>query len=172
MAYTQALQLSFSLTDGLGTKASTVVYALCDPTKTIANLVTDAQGMATLIAGIVDGKIDEVQARVVLVPSVDQTGKPDPASRVEQTGVFNFPNVTNTRLFGEAIPSLADAVISGGTIDLGAPVSDFTTAMHSASTNAVFEPTSNQFLVLGALHDAFLSFRKRRKSLTRSSYEL
>ena len=173
MAYTQALQMSFSIQDGLGTKASQVVYALADPTKTLANLVTDAQAMATLIAGIIDGKILSVNAALVIVPSVDQTGKPVSTSRVEQTGVFDFPYGSPVvRQFGEAVPSLSDDVIADDTIVLTTPVSDFTDAMSSASTNAVYQPTSNTFVDLGALTDAFISFRKRRKSLTRSSFEL
>jgi hypothetical protein len=173
MAYTQEAQFSFTLQDELGTTASMTIYSLLDPTKTIANLVTDWQAWATLITAITGAKILHGTSRVVLTPTADQSSKPVAGSRVEQTAVFDFPNASNPRLFGEALPALLDTKISGGSINLAdTDVAAFTTAMHSASGTAASEPTSNQFLVLQALHDAFLSFRKRRKQLTRSSYEL
>jgi len=165
-------QFSFSYVDGLGTRASQVIYLQLDSTKTIANLKTDAQAMAALLVGILDVKMLEIQASVVLVPSADQTGKPISTSRVEQTGVFNFLNASNPRRFGEAVPGLSDDVISGGTIDLGAPVADFVTAMHTISGTGASQPTTNYYTLLTSLADAFLSFRKRRKQLERSSYEI
>ncbi len=165
-------QLSFSYEDGLGTKASQVIYVQLDSTKTIANLKADAQAMAALLVAITDVKMLSVDAAVVLVPSADQTGKPISTSRVEQTGVFNFLNASNPRRFGEAVPGLSDDVISGGTIDLGAPVADFVAAMHTISATGATQPTTNYFVLNTGLADAFLSFRKRRKSLERSSFEI
>jgi len=173
MAYTQQAHFSFTVQDGLGTKASMIIYALLDPTKTVANLVTDIQAWATLIEPIIDSKILLADAVVSVTPTVDQTGKPADASRVEQTGVFNFANGSTTRRFGEAVPALADAVITGGTIDLAdTDVAAFVTAMGAASGTATSQATNNSFQDLTSLVDAFLSFRKRRKQLLRSSFEV
>ena len=173
MAYTQQAHFSFTLQDGLSTKASMIIYALLDPTKTLANLVTDIQAWATLIEPIIGAKILLADAVVSVTPSVDQTGRPLADSRVEQTGVFNFANGSTTRRFGEAVPALNDGVITGGSIDLAdTDVAAFVTAMGAASGTATSQPTNNSFQDLTSLVDAFLSFRKRRKQLLRSSFEV
>lgn len=171
MAFTQQAQFSFRILDELGTKASMVVYALADPTKTIANLAADWETLAALIDAITGGQITGGEAKLITAPSGDEKVAPAAGSRVEQTGVFDYPAGTSGRLFGEAVPSIADAVLSGGAINLSdADVAAFVAAMTTPTANT--EPVSNMYLDLGALHDAFLSFRKRRKQLTRSSYEL
>lgn len=171
MAFTQEVQFSFTAQDELSTKASEVIYALADPTKTIANIVSDWQAWGALITAITSAKLLSGEVRIVLVPTADQTGKPASGSRVEQTGVFNLFNASNDRRFGEPVPAFFNAGITSGAIDLtNADVSAFVTALHTATANS--EPTNNQFLVLTSLADAFLSFRKRRKQLSRSSYEV
>lgn len=173
MAYTQAAHLSFTIQDELGTKASEVIYVLADPTKTVANMVTDLQAWGALITPIIGGRLLSAELCITVVPSADQSGKPAAGSRVEQTGVFNFGNASTSRRFGEAVPSLADSVISGGEINLSdTDVAAFVAAMHAASGTSGTEPTNNAFQVLTGLTDAFISFRKRRKQLLRSSYEV
>ena len=170
MANTQPAQFSYTLQDELGTKASQVIYAMVDPTATIATLSTQWQAMGALIDAITGGKIVNGAVNVIKALS---GGKSDPASgsRVEQTGVFNFFNVTTPRRFGEAVPSLSDTVIVSGEIDLGdADVAAFVTAMTASFTTGVNTNTAEQ--ALSSLADAFLSFRKRRRQLTRSTYEV
>lgn len=171
MAFTQKTQFSFSLLDELGTKASMVIYAAADPTKLISDLAADWETWAALIDAITGAQITGGTAQLVEVPSGDEKVMPAAGSRVEQTGVFDYPNGTSGRVFGEAVPGLDDSKIVDGTIDLSdADVAAFVAAMTTATANTA--PTSNTFADLGALRDAFLSFRKRRKQLTRSSYEL
>jgi len=171
MAFTQDVQYSYTLLDGLGSHASMVIYAKADPTKTLTNILADWETFAALIDLIVGGQILHGQVRLLTAPSGSEKSSPGSTSRVEQTGVFDFPNATNSRIFGEAVPSLADSVIVGGQIDLtDTNVANFVTAMSTATANS--EPTTNQFLVLTALRDAFLSFRKHRKQLSRSSFEI
>jgi hypothetical protein len=171
MAFTQQSQFSFTILDQLGVEATMRIYVLADPTKTIANLASDWQTWAGLIDLIVGGQILHGTARLMLLPTGDEKTSPAAGSRVEQTGNFTFPNASNSRLFGEAVPSISDSVIVSGRIDLtDTNVSSFYTAMSTATANT--EPTNNQFLVLDALHSAFLSFRKRRRSLDRVSYEV
>lgn len=170
MAFTQQAQFSFTILDQLGTKASMVIYALADPTKTIANLAADWETWAGLIDLIIGGQILHGTARLVLAPSGGEKGAPAAGSRVEQTGVFDLLNGVTPHKYGEAVPSIADAVIASGRIDLtDANVANFFTALHTATANT--EPTNNSFQALTAESDAFLSFRKRRKQLDRSSFE-
>lgn len=170
MAFTQQTQFSFTIIDQLGTKATMVIYALADPTKTVANLAADWQTWAGLIDLIVGGQILHGSARLELVPSGSEKSSPASGSRVEQTGVFDMTNASTPRIFGEPLPSLADSVIVGGQIDLtDTNVNNFYTALHTATANT--EPTNNAFQVLTGLKDAFISFRKRRKQLDRSSLD-
>lgn len=171
MAFTQEAQYSFTVQDALGVLATIRVYALLDPTKTVANVATDWQAFASALVGIIDGKILHGSARVELVPSADQSSKPTSGSRVEQTGIFTFPNESNPRLYGEAVASLSDSVISGSHIDLSN--SDIVTflGVMVPSSPVTSTPTTNQFLVLEDLQSALISFRKRRRSLDRVSYE-
>jgi hypothetical protein len=171
MAFTQQVQYSFTLMDELSVKATEVIYALADPTKTITNLVADWQAWAALITPLTSAEMLHGQVRIILTPTADQSGKPAAGSRVEQTAVFDFANASTDRRFGEPVPALANSKISSGAINLAdADVAAFVTAMHTATANS--EPTNNSFQVLTALTDAFLSFRKRRKQLLRATYEL
>jgi hypothetical protein len=89
---------------------------------------------------------------------------------VEQNGIFNFLIGSTGKRFGVAVPSLADAVISGGLIDLGSPVSDFTDAVTAAITGGG-SYTTPEGVDLGALVDAFISFRKHRRQLRATTIE-
>lgn len=171
MAFTQHAQFSYSVEDELGTKANIVVYANADPTKTIANLAADWEALAALIDPVIGGQITGGSARLVLVPSGAEKTAPAAGSRVEQTAVFDLTNTATPRLFGEAIASLKDSLIVAGAINLAdADVAALVAALYTATANT--QPTNNSFQPLSGLHDAFVSFRKRRKQLTRSSYEV
>jgi len=147
-----------------------VVYALVDPTKTVTNLAADWETLAALIDDFIGGKITGGSARLILVTSGDEKSIPESDSRVEQTAVFDFPDGTSGRLYGVAVPSLGSSFITAGAVDLGPPVDAFVAAMTTPTANS--QPTSNTYADLGALTDSFISFRKHRKQLTRSSYEL
>jgi hypothetical protein len=171
MAYTQEAHFTFTVLDELGTKASMVIYALADPTKTIANLAADWETWAGLIDLIIGGQILGGRAELVTVPSGAEKSSPAAGSRVEQTGVFDFPVTTTGKVFGEAVVSLADSVIVGGQIDLtDTNVTNFYTAIATPTANT--SPTNNTYQDLGALRDAFISFRKHRRQLSRSSRDL
>jgi len=97
---------------------------------------------------------------------------PTADSCVEQTGVFNVPSSNSGRLFGIAVPGLDNSMIVDGEIDLSdTDVAAFVSAIEGTYTaGGVF--TNNNWQQLNDLADAFLSFRKRRKQLSRSSYEV
>ena len=98
-------------------------------------------------------------------------GKPKAGSRVEQTGIINFTNASNSHRWGEGLPGLDDAVISGGKLDLtNAAVIAFNAIMTGALAGGTFTNPYLQAIV--AVKDALLSFRERRRQLQRSSSEL
>lgn len=178
MANTQPALVSFSLEDELGTKASMAFPALLDPAMTITQLNAALAAEATAIDAIVGAAITGASIAVQATPTqlAAATAKDTPAagSRVEQTGVFDLRNATTTRLFGIAVPGLADSVIAAGTINLveDGPVDTWLDIVEAAGSASQPQVTNDAQQAVTTLADAFLSFRKRRRQLARSSREL
>lgn len=178
MANTQPALISFSLEDELGTKASVAFPCLLDPAMTITQLNAALAAEATAIDAIVGAAVIGASVAVQATPAqlAAATAKDTPAagSRVEQTGVFDLKNATTTRLFGIAVPGLSDDVIVAGAIDLteDGPVDVWLDLIETAGSASVPQITNSAQQAVTTLSDAFLSFRKRRKQLARSSREL
>lgn len=174
MADTQPARFSFSVRDELGTEASTTFYALLDPTSTVGDVFTSGIALGAILDGATAGQIVRFDVALLGSPDAGWKSTPDAGSRVEQTGVFNFANTMSPRHFGEAIPALLSSLIVGGKINLSAGAVSALVNLLTATfgegvwTNANFQP-----IVTGSagLIDAILSFRKRRKQLSRSSFE-
>jgi len=108
----------------------------------------------------------------VLAPTASQSGKPASGNRVEQNAVINYLVTASGRRFGIATPGWKDSLISGGSPVLGSGAgATWQAILTGAMGDATGTNTSNDFLALGAAVDAFLSFRKHRRQLTRSSFE-
>jgi hypothetical protein len=177
MANTQPARFTFSVIDGLGTKAAITDYALLDPAMTVAQLVTawGAQAVALgniVSAGIYGGGVEVMdtaaQLTALTLPAVDAD------SRVEQTGVFNLSNGVTPHKFGIAVAGLSDAVISAGTILIpeDGVVDVWLDILEETGSATLPQYVNTAYQALVALVDAFISFRKRRKQLSRSSREL
>jgi len=171
MARTQLAHFSATVLDELGTEASTVAYVNVDPATALSALATDAGAWAADLDPIIGGQITGLR----LVVSVPLPGglkdTPDGGSRVEQTGVFNFGAGTNPRRYGVAVPSIADGKISAGKINiLDTDVAAFIDLMKTAVTALGFTNSAGQEFTRAI--DAVLSFRKRRRQLSRSSFEV
>jgi hypothetical protein len=70
-----------------------------------------------------------------------------------------------------AIPSVKDSAISAGKLNLAdASIAALVTLITTATGTQAFANTANQALTTFA--DALLSFRKRRKQLSKSSFEV
>jgi hypothetical protein len=171
MANTQYALFSYSMIDELGTKTSMNVPAMIDPTTgTPAALKTEWLALGGQLDDLVGAQILSGSVAVVLKPDPGWKTVPASGSRVEQTGLFNFANATSKYKFGVDIPSIVNTAISGGKIDLTTSiVTDVITSLLTAFTGGVFTNTSQY--PLSALADALLSFRKRRKQLSRTSFE-
>ena len=170
MALTAPARLSVSVVDELGTEASTVAYLMVDPTQPLAALAASAQQWATDLDAVIGGKITKVSA--ILLPGLPPGLKANPVagSRVEQTAVINFASAGNVHRFGMAIPSVADSKLAGGRLNLSdAAVQALVVLLTTATGTQAFATPAQQIIVSAV--DAILSFRKRRKSLTRSSFE-
>ena len=170
MAIVQA-RGSWTIQDELGTRAVVQVYFLVDDTATVATIDSDFYAWGQVIEQITEGEI--VAATLSYYGNLAGLQTPPvTGSRVEATGVFNFTNTFNPRHFGVPIPALISAAIVAGKIDL---TNSHVTALVNqvTNTNSTFTPADAHFISQfgGVLADAFLSFRKRRKQLLRSSYE-
>lgn len=178
MATTQPIRLTFSVIDELGTRAAITEYGLVDPAMTVAQLEGTWAAQAALLDAIlgvqiIGGGTEVVPTAAQIAAAVTHTS-PDAGSRVEQTGVFNLFNAVTPHRFGIAVAGLSDTFISAGRIVIteGNPVDLWLDAIELASAGAGFPNyTNNAQQQLTVLADAFLSFRKRRKQLSRSSRE-
>ena len=172
MANTQPASFGFSIVDELGVRASTTVYALVDPTLVLSDQVTQWQALASALVGVTGGQVVDGDVRIRLIPTADQTGKPAAGSRVEQTEVTNYTvSGSGGKKAGTAVPGWANSLISGGKPVIGSVAgATWVAALTGTYTGGVL--TNATFTALGALADAFLSFRKRRKLLFRESVEL
>jgi hypothetical protein len=178
MAIDTAVTVSVGIVDSLGTEASNTYYAEVDGAAvTAAGLLTMWNTLAQKVDAVVGGQIVRGHVSVVANPATVASPAlktaPTAGSRVEQTAVLNFSDVISSKKFGEAVPSLADANITGGKINLtaGQPVPLLVSFLTTASSTIAWANANQQTLV--ALVDAVISFRKRgRRSLRRSSFEL
>lgn len=170
VADTVPARFSFTIVDELGVEASIQAYLLVDPLCTAADLSAGWQTMATAIDGITGGQITRGQA-VVVEAMTGGKGSPAAGSRVEQTGVFDYGTAVGTHVWGQAIASLADSVISGGKINLAnANVIAYQAVIPGTIT--LGEYANSSFQALTTFKDCFISFRKRRKQLDRASKEV
>lgn len=172
MAATTSIRFSARLLDELGTEASMVSYLLVDPAQTLTQVNTALATWLTDLDAITGGQI--TQAHVAIAPALPGGLKAAPVAgaRVEQTGVLNLSSPANNKRFGQAVPSIADSVLHLGKIDLSnAAVQAFIALLTGGGV--LGGGYTNQFtqLVTGFV-DAIISFRKRRRQLQRSSFEV
>jgi hypothetical protein len=168
---TYGVQFQGVLVDGLLTPASVISYLGLPGTATLDQAVSAAGVWAAAIDGCVAGAFTQVA--VYVTPPLPgglkgATGTTWAASRVEQTGTFDFSATGTSRVYGQSLPSLSNAVVSAGKIDLSNPdVIAFVDLM--LNPTGLF--TNPQLQSLGVLLEAFISFRKRSQ-LFQSSMDL
>ena len=165
-------KFSFTVQDGLGTKASLAIYGLVDDTSTAADLEAQWQAYATALTAVTDSAILSGSASIELTPTTSQAGKPTSTNRVEQNALLGYIVTASGRRFSIATPGWKDTLISGGTVVLTGAAATWIALLTGAMGSATGTNTSNDFLALGAPSDAVLVFRKHRRQLARSSYEV
>lgn len=169
------LHFSARIVDGLSTEATTVSYLLVPDTATLTLLTTALYSWTTDLDAITDGNITHIS--MLITPALpgglktSTTSTTFVASRVEQTAVLNMGNTNNVRKFGQVVPAFSSSKISAGKVNLGdTAVAAFLTLLQAAVAGGTFVNQYNQ--ALSALIDAIISFRKRRKQLQRTSFEV
>jgi hypothetical protein len=162
--------IGLTVVDGLGTKATTEFYIVLDDSKTLADAVADAQALCAAVDATLDAKVESARVTVNYQPT-GMKSVPTSGSRVEQTGVINFSNDTTARKQAIVLPGLKNAAIVAGKMNLAdTAIAALIAFIKSAGTSGTWANFAFQTLV--DVLDAILSFRKHRKSLSRTSYEI
>ena len=169
---TKQILLSYHLVDELNVEAVANIYATVADTATVAQIDTDYTTLGTAIDLVTGAYISKGKWSLIMA-NQGVKGAAAAASRVEQTGVFDFRNAVTTKLQGIAIPALLNSLLTGGRINESATaVSGFSALLGTGTTLVAIVPTNASFQTLTTRADSFVSFRKRRKQLFRSSVEL
>jgi hypothetical protein len=172
MALDTFVQLSYTLQDRFGTKASVMLPFLVD--QAVIG-ISDLQDMwlsgGTSLDTCLDAKI--VSGRVLLDQVLDLAWKAEPGdeSFVERSCVIGFKNLQTKYIFSFAFPSWRNDLIVAGKPDITSPdpfdLIDFITGNGSGTYNGC----DLQKHILVATTDAYLATRKKRRQLDRSSFE-
>ena len=171
MALTAPALVSVSIQDELGTKSTSSQYVMVDPTAPLASLAATAQAYATAIDAISSGVITETRATLLPGNPAGIKAAPAAGSRVEASAVVNFVDANSPRKYGTLIPAIADAMIVNGKLNLqNAAVQAFVVLLTTATGTEAFATPART--IINHAVDALLSFRKHKKQLARSSFEL
>jgi len=168
------VRISATIVDEWGIEASSVYYAQADDSKTIAAMVTEVDAFIVGLDGVTDGEIRA--ARVTILPALPGGIKTAAAagSRVEQTGLLGFSATGTTKRYSAAIPALSNGntVLSGDRIVLSGvdPVGVLIAILTTVGTVLKWVNEHNQ--QIQDFIDALVAFRKKRKQLQRSSFEV
>jgi hypothetical protein len=165
---TDTVDFSYSLVDELGTTAVARFPGTSDDASTLAELVAAAQSVGTDLDAVTGAKITET--RIVVKPTLTGLkGSPVAGSRVEQTAVINLRTAETAYRYGVAIPAIRDSLISAGRLTTGGVVGVLVDTLIASGGTVQF--TNHVAQALTSVVDYVLSFRKRRKSLIRTSFE-
>src|SRR5579875_1594654 len=112
MAVDTRVRISYSIQDELNVSAVATAYAYVDSGQTIADLNTPVLALGAQLDAITAGKI--VAVSVGLAPALPDGIKSAAAagSRCGDTGVLDFTAGPALRVWGYAIPALAEAMLS------------------------------------------------------------
>jgi hypothetical protein len=160
---------SFSAVDDAKVRAAVTLPMRFAEAATLTQIVAGWTGALAVLQPIMGASIDK--GTISFSQVVASPPSPVADSRVEQNGVFNFAISGTSHRQGIAVASLLDTLIDAGVIDLAAPVATFTDLISAAITGGGVYATPDG-VALGALVDAFLSFRKHRRQLRAHSLEL
>lgn len=168
------VRVSATIVDEWGIEASTAYYATADDTQTLAALDTEVNAWVTALDNATDGKIK--QSRVTIFPALPGGIKAAAAagSRVEQTGELGFNAAGSTKRYSAAIPALsngstvlaADRIVLTVSDPIGVLINLLTTV------GTVLHWCNEHYQAIQTFIDALVAYRKKRKQLQRSSFEV
>lgn len=168
------VRISATIVDEWGIEASTALYATADDTQTLAGLDGEVNAFVTALDNSTDGVIK--QARVTIFPTLPTSVKAAAlaGSRVEQTGELGFLATGSSKRYSAAIPALSN----GGTVlaadrivlTVSDPIGLLIRILTTLGT--VLHWTNEHYQEIQKFLDALVAYRKKRKQLQRSSFEV
>lgn len=171
---TVPVRVSATIVDEWGIEAATAMYAQADDTQTLAGLDTEVGSWVSAVDAATDGYIKS--ARITLFPALPGGVKASAAagSRVEQTGELGFNAAGSTKRYSAAIPALsngatvlaADRIVLTVSDPIGLLIKILTTV------GTVLTWCNEHYQLITKFIDALVAYRKKRKQLQRSSFEV
>lgn len=168
------VRVSATIVDEWGIEASTAMYATANDTQTLAGLDTEVSSWVTALDATTDGRIKA--ARVTLFPALPGGIKASAVSgsRVEQTGELGFLATGSSKRYSAAIPALsngatvlaADRIVLTAADPIGVLIKILTTV------GTVLSWCNEHYQLIASFIDALVAYRKKRKQLQRSSFEI
>jgi hypothetical protein len=167
-------EFSFSLVDAVGTKATALMYATLPAGATLTQAQADFVALGAALDGVTGAQIRNGQMRVNFPADGAWKASPDADSLVEQTATFNIGVAENTRRWGINVPAIKDALLGVGDAVLvaNAAVIAFTKAVDGTTALTIGNVANAAFQVATSAIDVVTAFRKHRKQLSRSSFEI
>lgn len=168
------VRISVTVKDEWGIDASSAFYATADDSQTLAGLDTEVGSFVSAVDALTAGVI--TQARATIFPSLPTTVKALAASgsRVEQTGELGFLATGSSKRYSAAIPALANGatVLSGDRIVLTAADPAANLILILTTLGTVLHWCNEHYQEIQKFVDAVVAYRKKRKQLQRSSFEV
>lgn len=168
------VRVSATIVDEWGIEASTAMYATADDSQTLAGLDTEVNAWVTALDNATDGVIK--QSRVTIFPALPGGIKAAAAagSRVEQTGELGFVATGSSKRYSASIPALSNGatVLAADRIVLTVadPIGLLITILTTVGT--VLHWCNEHYQQIQKFIDALVAYRKKRKQLQRSSFEV
>jgi len=159
------IQMVFSahVVDDSGRSRSCHAYVARSDTTTLASLIASLESFGDNIANLSDGRVDRITLHVVdtaWTPEKLNTG----GAPIEQTGLINFSATGTSKRWALAIPAFTNIRLIGNR-----PDPTYIEFIAAALTSGNY--TNDHGQPLDTWLDAFLSIRKDRKQLQRSSLQ-
>lgn len=163
---------SYTVQDKFGTKTQMVVPAMLTDADDLTAVAGEWLSLGSDLDAITDGLIIGGRVTMELKPADAWKDVPGDNSFVERSAIFNFRNATSKYKFGIKVPSISDAVLALGKIDLSnADIASFVDRLTTAMASSDGSWVNTALYALTTLADVFLSVRKYRRQLDRSSFE-
>jgi len=150
------------------------MYATADDTQTLAALDTEVGQWAAALDNTTDGYLKQI--RCTIFPALPTGVKASAASgsRVEQTGELGFLATGSSKRYTAAIPALSNGatVLASDRIVLTVsdPIGLLITILTTVGT--VLKWCNEHYQEIQKFIDAVVAYRKKRKQLQRSSFEV
>lgn len=168
------VRVSATIVDEWGIEASTAMYATANDAQTIAGLETEVNSWVSALDATTGGQIK--QSRVTIFPTLPTTIKATAVagSRVEQTGELGFLATGSSKRYSAAIPALSNGATVLAVDRIVLTVSDPIPLLILLLTTigTVLSWANEHYQLLQKFVDAVVAYRKKRRQLQRSSFEV